>query len=152
MITYKIKNPDGPYGDLLIDGEDFAGAVTEYVSTAHYRGGDKSGIKVDVDEDGGTAYHPLRAVATIPSGNHTRQMVIYGKESRRFGRPEIGGAAHIRFGDLLAIVDAHAKERGTSRVRMIRRYVAEGLAREGVMSDTEAAILHGHISGEYGDH
>lgn len=131
MITYKIKNPDGPYGDLLIDGEDFADAVAEYVSTAHYRGGDKNGIKIDVDEEGGTSYHPLRAVATIPSGNQTRQMVIYGKESRRFGRPEIGGAVHVRLGDLLARVDSFGAEfdttRKMSRADAVRELVKAGL-------------------------
>lgn len=124
MITYKIKNPDGPYADVLIDGEDFSDAVTNYVSTAHYRGGDKNGIKVDVDEEGGTSYHPLRAVATIPSGSQTRQMVIYGKESRRFGRPDIGGRISTSIGgDLLAQVDAIAKGRGQSRAEVIRNAI-----------------------------
>jgi hypothetical protein len=127
MITYKIKNPDGPYGDLLIDGEDFADAVTEYVSTAHYRGGDKNGIKVDVDEEGGTSVHPLRAVATIPSGNHTRRMVIYGKESRRFGRPEVGGAVHVRLGDELSRLDAYAREHGLNRAEAVRVLLGEAL-------------------------
>jgi len=142
MITYKIKNPDGPYGDLLIDGEDFADAVTEYVSTAHYRGGDKTGIKVAVDEEGGTSYHPLRAVATIPSGNQTRQIVIYGKESRHFGRPDIGGRISTSIGgDLLAKVDAIAKDRSQTRAEVIRFAVAAYIA------DAEA-IRHLEPQGE----
>jgi len=142
MITYKIKNPDGPYADLLIDGEDFADAVTEYISTAHYRGGDKTGIKVAVDEEGGTSYHPLRAVATIPSGSQTRQMVIYGKESRRFGRPEIGGRISTSIGDdLLSQVDALARQRGKTRAEVIRFAVAAYIA------DAEA-IRHLEPQGE----
>jgi ribbon-helix-helix CopG family protein len=65
--------------------------------------------------------------------------------------PDADDITHIHFGDLLALVDQHAKERGTSRARMIRRYVAEGLAREGVISDTAAAVMHGTVSGQYGD-
>lgn len=81
-------------------------------------------------------------ITTAVSRNGKRAAVI---------APDADDITHIHFGDLLALVDEHAKERGTSRVRMIRRYVAEGLAREGVISETAAAVMHGTVSGQYGD-
>lgn len=144
MITYKIKNPDGPYGDLLIDGEDFTDAVTNYISNAHHRGGDRNGIEVAVDEEGGTSYHPLRAVAMIRSGHPAadRQMIIYGKESRRFGRPELGGRISTSIGgDLLSQVDALAEQRGKTRAEVIRYAITAYIA------DAEA-IRHLEPQGE----
>ena len=127
MITYVIKNPDGPYGDLRIHGNDFADAITEFVSTDNGRNGDKAGITVEVDEDGGNEKYPLLAVARVPMGSHDRQQVIYGREARRFGRPAIGGEVLIRLGDTLPAVDAYAETGGISRAEAVRRLVEIGL-------------------------
>jgi hypothetical protein len=43
------------------------------------------------------------------------------------GRPEIGGAVHVRLGEELARVDAWAKEHKVKRAEAVRRLVAVGL-------------------------
>lgn len=52
------------------------------------------------------------------------------EEDRRVGRPEIGGAVHIRFGDdLLAMVDEYARQRSISRAEAIRRLTTDAVTR-----------------------
>lgn len=53
---------------------------------------------------------------------------IAEEEDRRGGRPEIGGAVHIRFGeDLLAKVDAYAKAHEISRPEAVRSLLEDAL-------------------------
>lgn len=52
------------------------------------------------------------------------------EEDRRPGRPEVGGAVHVRLGDLLAAVDAYAAGRSTGRADAIRHLITQGLATE----------------------
>lgn len=47
------------------------------------------------------------------------------------GRPEIGGAVHVRLGDELARVDAWAAKEGIKRAEAVRRLVSAGLAAVG---------------------
>ncbi len=49
------------------------------------------------------------------------------QQPRRRGRPEVGGLARVRLGDLLAEVDRHAETEGVTRSEMVRRLVAEAL-------------------------
>ncbi len=44
------------------------------------------------------------------------------------GRPEIGGAVHLRLGELLDQVDEWARERNISRSAAVRRLISQGLA------------------------
>lgn len=126
MITYAIQ--DSPCGELLIDGDDFADAVIQHVSTAGGRNGDKTGITVHVDLEGGNGKYPFRAVAIVPQGgSQARQEVIYGREHRKMGRPRIGGEVLVRLGDLLEDVDAYASEHGLSRAEVIRSALGEFL-------------------------
>lgn len=50
------------------------------------------------------------------------------EEERGPGRPEVGGAVHLRLGDLLPKLDARAKEMGVARAEAARRLLAEALA------------------------
>jgi hypothetical protein len=50
------------------------------------------------------------------------------EEDRRSGRPAIGGAVHIRLGDLQEQVDAYAAERDLGRAGAVRALLAEALA------------------------
>lgn len=65
------------------------------------------------------------------------------EEERGPGRPAIGEAINFRVGNLLGALDAHAKERGTSRSKMIRRYIAEGLHREGAITEDQMVMREG---------
>jgi len=52
------------------------------------------------------------------------------EEERGPGRPEIGGAVHVRFGaDLLAMVDTYAAQRSISRAEAIRRLTQDAVTR-----------------------
>lgn len=54
------------------------------------------------------------------------------EEERGPGRPEVGSAVHVRLGDLVAQVDAWAKEHGVkSRADAIRQLVTTGLQHVG---------------------
>jgi len=46
---------------------------------------------------------------------------------RRAGRPEIGGAVHVRLGELLPAVDAYAAERGLNRAEAVRELTGAGI-------------------------
>lgn len=48
------------------------------------------------------------------------------------GRPEIGGAVHVRLGEELARVDAWADEQKIKRAEAVRRLVSAGLTAVGV--------------------
>lgn len=50
------------------------------------------------------------------------------EDERGPGRPEVGGAALIRLGDLLSEVDAWASHEGISRSEAVRRLCASGLS------------------------
>lgn len=130
MISYVILNP--PYGDKRIDGEDFADAVLTYAAGIDGRYPDKTGIQVTVDETGGPNAYPLRAVADIPMGRSTRRLVVHGREdSRKSGRPRIGGEALLRLGDeRLARVDAYAAQLGVQRAEAVRQLVDRALSDE----------------------
>ncbi len=57
---------------------------------------------------------------------------IAGEEDRRPGRPEVGGAVHVRLGELLGRVDAFAAEHGDiTRAGAIRELLLAGLSRHG---------------------
>jgi hypothetical protein len=43
------------------------------------------------------------------------------------GRPEIGGAIHVRLGELLADLDAYAQAEKCSRAEAVRRLIATGI-------------------------
>jgi hypothetical protein len=52
------------------------------------------------------------------------------EDERGPGRPEIGGAVHVRFGEeLLAMVDAYAAGRSISRAEAIRRLTQDAVTR-----------------------
>lgn len=51
-------------------------------------------------------------------------------EDRRPGRPEIGGAVHVRLGGQLAAVDAYAANHGVTRAQAVRRLVEDTLKAE----------------------
>jgi hypothetical protein len=56
------------------------------------------------------------------------------KDERGSGRPEIGGAVHVRLGDLLVRVDAYAAGQldGMSRAEAVRELVSLGLKHVGL--------------------
>lgn len=56
------------------------------------------------------------------------------EDERGPGRPEVGGKALVRFGDLLPEVDAWAARAGVSRSEALRRLVATGLEAEAAAS------------------
>lgn len=43
------------------------------------------------------------------------------------GRPEVGGAVHVRLGELLSRVDAYAAEKGLNRAAAVRELIAASL-------------------------
>jgi len=49
------------------------------------------------------------------------------EEERGPGRPEVGGAVHLRLGDLLPKLDARAAEMGVGRAEAARRLLAQAL-------------------------
>jgi hypothetical protein len=49
------------------------------------------------------------------------------EEDRRPGRPGIGGAVHVRLGELVGRVDAYAAANGLSRAEAVRKLVEAGL-------------------------
>lgn len=51
-----------------------------------------------------------------------------GEEDRRAGRPGIGGAVHVRLGDLLPAVDEFAVRAGLNRAAAVRRLAGFGLS------------------------
>lgn len=49
------------------------------------------------------------------------------EEERGPGRPEVGGAVHVRLGELLPRIDAEAERLGVNRAEAIRRLLAKVL-------------------------
>jgi len=69
----------------------------------------------------------------LRNGEHGAVEEYFGEqpeeEDRRAGRPEIGGAVHVRLGALLPVVDRWAEFEGVSRAEWVRRAAEAEIAR-----------------------
>jgi hypothetical protein len=65
---------------------------------------------------------------------------VADEEDRRAGRPEIGGAVHVRLGEALAKVDAYAAERKIKRADAVRLLAEGGLSAEMIAAMAEGDL------------
>ncbi|MFD8597656.1 hypothetical protein ACFV1L_21900 [Kitasatospora sp. NPDC059646] len=93
------------------------------------------------------------AVNALGKTGEEKITTLYGREVETpgRGRPGIGGAAHIRFGeDLLAEVDKYATAQGHDRAAAVRSLVATALTSarplpEGALDEAGTDVLHADL-------
>jgi hypothetical protein len=145
-------------GHFTIQGPTLEQAVRNNLSAltrAGYRIGDPAGCRIQsitatrlTDEEHSRQAHGSRgwifpwtvtieAVGLIhenfpdqhPVPNRTTAVISAAEqEVRSAGRPEIGGAVHVRLGELVGRVDEYASATGSTRADAVRRLVETGLA------------------------